>query len=110
MPRILGFDGERVKTALHLEREKINNADHELITMMLFIKDRHNISGNAYHEMASVCKQIPRSYLLKRKVAELNSKWNLFPTPTGTTGIQQSLKDRLKTRVQYLVSTNPFVL
>ena len=92
-----------LEKVLHL-RERISPPDQELVMMMLYIKDKHNISGNAYHEMASICKQMPRSYRLKQKIAELNSKWNLFPTPAGTIGVQQSLKDRLKTCVQYLVS------
>ena len=39
--------------------------DFELINMVLLIKDKHSISGRAYHEIASVCKTMPKHYKLK---------------------------------------------
>ena len=81
--------------------------DFDLINMMLLIKDKHCISGRGYHEMASVCKEMPRHYKLKRRIKELNSLWNITPAPNGILGVQQSLEDRLFIRVSRLLKTAP---
>ena len=31
-----------------------------ILNMLLFFKDWYNISGEAYHELASICKALPR--------------------------------------------------
>ena len=86
--------GENVETA--------NQDDIDRIHMILFVKDRFNVSGEAYHQMAQVCKAMPRHYKLKDRIVQLNRQWNLKPTPHATCGIQQSLEERLKLRVQHL--------
>lgn len=80
-------------------------ADRELdeLNMMLYIKDRFNISGGAYHEMAQLCKTMPRHYQLKERIPELNTLWDIYPTPNGSCGVQQSLKQRLECCVEQLV-------
>ena len=80
-------------------------ADTELdeLNMMLYIKDRFNVSGGAYHEMAQLCKTMPRHYQLKQRKAELNTLWDIYPTPNGSCGVQQSLKQRLQSCVEQLV-------
>ena len=72
--------------------------------MLLYVKDRHNVSGDAYHEMAQLCKTMPRHYKLKQRIAELNRLGNIKPTPDSTCGVQQSLEERLKYCFQHLVS------
>jgi len=74
---------------------------------MLYIKDRFDVSGRAYHEMAKVCKEMPRHYKLKNRIVELNKLWNIRPTPNGTHGVQQSLQERLEVRAKRLVETTP---
>ena len=81
----------------------ITNDQVDTLNMMLYIKDRYNVSGGAYHEMAQICKALPRHYRLKDRVAELNKRWNIHPTPPGTSGVQQSLEERLKTCLEHLV-------
>ena len=80
-------------------------ADKELdiLNMMLFIKDKFNISGGAYHEMAQLCEKMPRHYQLKQRITELNKLWDIYPTPNGTCGVQQSLKQRLECCIEQLV-------
>ena len=39
----------------------------DVISMMLFVKDRYDVSNNACHEMARICCAMPRHYLLKRE-------------------------------------------
>ena len=78
--------------------------DEDQINMMLLVKDRYDLSQDTYHEMAKICKEMPRHYLLKR-IAELNKLWNIRSTPNGTCGVQQTLKDRLRVRVSHLHKT-----
>ena len=84
--------------------EDVSDRDLDLVSMMLYIKDRYNISGQAYHEMASLCREMPRHYRLKEKIAALNSKWNIHPTPEGTVGVQQRIAERLHDCIERLVS------
>ena len=74
-----------------------------IINMLLFVKDWYNISGEAYHELASICKALPRHYGIKQRITELNRLWNIKPTPHGTIGLQQSLRDRLQVRLAHLL-------
>ena len=73
---------------------------------MLFIKDWYNVSDGAYHELAKVCKEMPRQYRLRQRITELNSLWNIRPTPNNTNGVQQSLKDRLIVRIRHLIKSS----
>ena len=73
--------------------EEIGEQEADVVSMMLYVKDRYNISGSAYHELASLCRQMPRHYRLKERIAELNSKWSIQPMPERTSGVQQSLKN-----------------
>ena len=44
--------------------------DNEFLLLMLYIKDRFGVSHTAYHEMAKVCKQLPRQCQLQKKIKE----------------------------------------
>ena len=75
----------------------------DILNMMLFIKDKFNVSGNAYHEMAQLCDKMPRHYQLKQRITELNKLWDIYSTPNGTCGVQQSLQKRLESSLEQLV-------
>ncbi len=87
------------------DAESIRIEQLQMINMMLFIKDKFKVSGRAYHELAKVCKSMPRHYKLQQRTKELNAQWNIWPTPNGTCRVQQSLKDRLSQRVHHLHHT-----
>lgn len=89
------------------EDTSVTESDIDIINMVLYIKDRHSVSGSAYHEFTQVCKLLPRSYKIKERIAELNRKWDIKPTPSGTAGVQQSLKERLYVRVVKLIEQSP---
>lgn len=78
------------------DENSITESEMDTINMMLFIKDRYNISGAAYNELSQVCKDMPRHYKLKDRIRELNKLWNIKPTPNGTCGVQQSFTERLQ--------------
>ena len=48
---------------------------------------------------------LSRSSRLKHQVKELNWQWTVFPTPEGTIGVQQSLK-QLTDRIEHLLSVS----
>ena len=93
-----------LEQALNLDGEELNEDEIDLVSMMLYVKDKYNASGSAYHEMASLCSTMPRHYRLKEKISQLNKNWNISPTPEETVGVQQSLEERLVMCVERLVS------
>ncbi len=48
-------------------REKLTSELADVVTMMLYVKDRYDVTGRAYHQMTKLCKQMPRHYCLKEK-------------------------------------------
>ena len=70
--------------------------------LALYVKDHFGLSDTAYHELAMICEQLPRLSKLKKLAKNLNSQWEIKPCPENS-GIQQSLKSRLITRVQCLL-------
>ena len=75
----------------------------DLLNMILYIKDKCNVSGAAYHELAQLCKSMPCHYKLKDRIAQLNTLWNILPMPDGIVGVQQSFKEWLQICLQNLV-------
>ncbi len=59
----------------------------------------------AYHEMAKVCREMPRHYKIKGQIKELNEQWNIRPTPEAITGVQQPLEERIRVPVHNLLQT-----
>ena len=57
--------------------------------------------------MSKICRQMPRHYKVKQRIAELNSMWNIRPTPNGTCGVQQSLEEHLFVQLKHLVQKTP---
>ena len=126
--------GEMEEIVLEHEEATMEDeqADVDRLNMTLYLKDRHNISGimlltthtvelsiiilfichvgSAYHELAQLFKGMPRHYKLKKRISELNAKWNIFPTPEGTIGVQQSLEERLRFCVHNLVRYHHFYI
>ena len=89
------------------ELNSVSENDLDIVNMMLLVKDRYDVSSRAYHEMASICKSMPKHYKLKRRIQELNKLWNIQPTPSGTIGVQQSLENRLRLRLLRLLKVAP---
>jgi hypothetical protein len=129
--------GETETVTLHecepLQADESTEEEVNIINMILYLKDRYNISGvfsticvctwcicvvmlcvtcyvpivyiigNAYHEMAQLFKSMPRHYKLKNRISQLNTLWNISLTPDGTVGVQQKLEERLQFCLQNLV-------
>lgn len=108
---VFNFSTEKFES-FHLVEPAMENAgaeskesdkDIDRINLLLYTKDRFGISNQAYHEVAMVCKDMPRSYMIKDRIKKINEKWNLFPTPGDTVGVHQSIKLRLETRVKVMI-------
>ena len=91
------------KDVLGPDAALVSEDEIDQLNMLLLVKDQYNVSGWAYHEMASICKRMPRHYKIKKRIQELNRLWNIKPTPNGTLGVQQSLQDRLSCRILRLL-------
>lgn len=48
-----------LQSALDVTGQNVGDDDVVMVSMMLYVKDKYNISGGAYHEMASLCRQMP---------------------------------------------------
>ena len=60
----------------------------------LYIKDKYNLSNQAYHELAMVNPTLPRSCAISKTAKELNSNCIIRATPGNASGVQQSLKEK----------------
>ena len=70
--------------------------------MWLYLKDKFNLSDDAWHETAMKAKDLPRLYGLKKRMAELNKMWDLKPTPGEADGVQVKFADSLRNNVEIL--------
>ena len=77
-------------------QDAISDDDLDTLNMILYVKDRYNVSGQAYHEFVKICKQLPQHWKIKKHIKELNNQWNIHPTPEGTHGVQQRLEGRIR--------------
>lgn len=83
--------------------EVVTEESVDMLNMILLIKDSYNISGGAYHELAAICKSLPRHYKIKQRIRKLNELWNIRPIPHGI-GVQQSLEH---IRLEHLLKVSP---
>ena len=74
------------------ESSSITNFDNDVINMILYIKDKHNVSASAYQIFTQVCKYNTGSYKLERRIAELNHNY---------------VEHSTNTRVQKLIELSP---
>ncbi|KAL9970448.1 hypothetical protein ACROYT_G022824 [Oculina patagonica] len=89
------------------QTEVLTDEDIDEIHLLLYSKERFNVSNEAYHELSMICKDLPRSWKVHERIKALNSKWNLSNTPGDTCGVQQSIKERLEIRLQSLIKNTP---
>ena len=85
--------------------ESLNEKQHT-VKKVLFVKERFNISHQAYHEM-SMITDLPSSYSLSKTAKELDAQCILQCTPGKTEGVQQSITERLRVRIRHMLLSNP---
>lgn len=85
------------------DTETLTNKEIDDINLLLFTKERFNLSNDAYDELSMTCKELPRSWKVQERIRALNKKWNLTETPGNMVGVQQKIDERLKIRMEWLV-------
>ena len=88
--------------------QELTDDDMDNINLWIYVKDKFNISNEAWHELSMKSKSIPNMYSIKQKVKLLNSNWNLFATPGEAEGIQISFKESLKEQISRLQTKGDF--
>ena len=69
----------------------------------LLVKDKFAISNKAFHEL-SMLSDLPSSNEMKKLSHEINSQFDVHPTPNGIVGVQHSLRARLLIRLSELIN------
>ncbi|CAH3115767.1 unnamed protein product, partial [Pocillopora meandrina] len=77
----------------------LNNDDIDNINMWLYLKDKFIISNEAWHEIAIKANDPPNIYSIKKRINELNSDWNLKPTPGDAEGVQLGFAESLQKHI-----------
>ncbi|CAH3146900.1 unnamed protein product [Pocillopora meandrina] len=67
--------------------------------MWLYLKDKFMISNEAWHEIAIKANDLPNIYSIKKRINELNSEWNLKPTPGDAEGVQLGFAESLQKHI-----------
>ena len=67
----------------------------------------HIFKGGAYRDLSKVFPSMPSLNKVKTKVKQLNEYWTIVPTPNGTHGVQQSLRERLLLRIGHVIHYAP---
>lgn len=67
--------------------------------MWLYLKEKFNISNEAWHEIAMKAKGVPNINRIGKQINELNKKWNLKPTAGDVEGNQLSFKESLEEHI-----------
>ena len=72
------------------------SSSFNVVDQTLYVKEKFNVSHEAYHEMARVNPEMPQLSKLLKQAATLNTKATIKPVP-GT--LQQSLRDSLEKKL-----------
>lgn len=86
-------------TDVHGQRDIVTDRDAELVNMMVYLRDRFMISTEAFHELTMVCKSLPRSYTIRRRIEEMNEMFKITPVPGEYVGVQQLLSTTIAERI-----------
>jgi len=74
-----------------------------LIKQNLYIKEKYNISNEAYHEISMTNPEISSTYSLHKEAKQMNSKCIIQETPGQAIGVQQSLKEKLTKQIKHIL-------
>ena len=97
---------ETIQVTCGTHQETESSSETGITKKMLFVKERFNISNQAYHEM-SMITDLPSSYSLSKAAKQLNTQCILRCTPGKVDGVQQSITERLRLRLCHMLQLNP---
>ena len=110
---VFNHDTEQYDTFNLIDEEQMPHSDtdaaNELtdtqvddINYWIHIKDKLNISNEAWHEMAMKSKSIPNTYQTTQRINELNKYWKIRNTPGEAEGVQISFKESIEEQISNL--------
>ena len=83
--------GQIVKQIEHNSQKASTSTSQSVVDQTLYVKERFNVSNEAYHEMAMVNFEMPRLNSLLKKVRTLDKGSIIYSIPGKLQGVQQSL-------------------
>ena len=98
-------EGENGLEFTESETRELTNDDLDNINMWLYLKDKFNISNEAWHEISMKAVDVPSKHAIGKRIKELNKNWNLKPTPGRAEGIQTGFGESLKEQIIRLENT-----
>lgn len=87
------------------EEKEMEEAEVNNLNMWLYLKDRFNISNEAWHELAMNSEDPPSLNKLIKHMNKINTNWDLKPTPGDTEGMQISFRKSLSEQIKRLRDT-----
>ncbi|CAB4028420.1 Hypothetical predicted protein, partial [Paramuricea clavata] len=72
----------------HETSKEISEADMDKMNMWLYLKDKFNISNEAWREISMASDDPPCLNKITKHMKKLNQKWNLRSTPGKAEGVQ----------------------
>ena len=74
----------------------------------MYVKERFNISNQAYHELSMVNKGLPLSYAIQKESLQMNSKSVIYSITGKVSGVRQSILGQLNKTITYLAKIDQF--
>ena len=84
-----------------LDEKAVDEQQISDLNMWLYLKDKFQISNEAWHELAMKSGETPNLYKILKHMRTMNSKWDLKPTPGKAEGVQISFCDSLIENVKH---------
>ena len=77
-----------------------------VVEKTMYVKDKYRISNKVYLELTMVHPELPRSSKLNKKAKEMDAKCTITSAPGKVSGVQQSILERLKKVLKWLVTAD----
>lgn len=100
----LSFTGDNDLDCNPSERE-ISEDELNDLNMWLYLKDKFNMSNEAWHELSMKSEEPPCLTRIIKHMNKLNNNWNLKPTPGDAEGIQMSFQESISEHIKRLRTT-----
>ena len=87
------------------ETKELSNKDLDDLNLWIYIKDKFNISHEAWHELAMKSKDMPCKYQVCKRLHEIDKNWDLTAVPGDADGVQISFCKSLEEQITRLQNT-----
>lgn len=91
-------------------KANLSESDEDVLKKTMYVKERFNISNQAYHELSMVNKDLPRSYAIQKEILHMNSKSVIYPITGKVAGVRQSTLGQLNKTITHLLGKSRSVL